>query len=520
MELVQGLGLSVGKTFNSQLGGQTSGELFLSRTVADFEATAAALKAAGVALDAWMVETWYYFPRLAAPEWQAGTTANTLWSVLNVSDAAGAASARDFADRPLWFPSPPLPPPSPAPKEPLPPTRSYSPVRLAAARALVARRAAAVMPAYGELLKQADALATGPLPAPVTSKDFTPPSGTKRSYESAGRYDWPCTWQPAPPLTCAPAPPGPPCNASSGLPWVERDGCPNEAAIAAQDAPRWEALSAFVQTLGAAYFFSRNETFAQRGVEAVRAWLLSNATGMLPDLTFAQYVPGKNNTHTSGMIDFSYKLPGLLDCIALLAASPSWTAADGAAMQAWAAGVLRWQLESTQGCAEAAMPNNHGTWFDAQALALALFTGNGSVASAVAAATAARRFDTQIAADGSLPQETSRQDALSYTEFDIAALQSVAQLAAAAGADLWAHVTPRGATLADTLAFLAPFAVGGKPWPFSQTAPFDFSTLWSLYRRAALATGNASFEAWAAALPGNASGPTELDNLMWCWACP
>ena len=166
------------------------------------------------------------------------------------------------------------------------------------------------------------------------------------------------------------------------------------------------------------------------------------------------------------------------------------------------------------------MPNNHGSWYDAQALALALFSGNETVASAVASAAAARRFDLQIAADGSLPLETSRQDSLSYSQFDIEALQMVAQLASAVGVELWAHVTPAGATLASTLAFLAPYAADGRPWPFSQTAAFDFSTLWTLYRRAALATSNETFAEWATALPGNSSGPTELDNLMWCWACP
>lgn len=83
--LVQGLGLAAAKTFNSQLGGATSGALFTSETLLDFRDTAVALAAAGVALNESMVETWYEFPQLAAPETEGGTTANAMWGVLNAS---------------------------------------------------------------------------------------------------------------------------------------------------------------------------------------------------------------------------------------------------------------------------------------------------------------------------------------------------------------------------------------------------------------------------------------------------
>lgn len=398
-------------------------------------------------------------------------------------------------------------------------TYTWSPTLLATARGLVALGYAPLLPAYTELLREADALACGPTPAPVTAKNFTPPTGTRHTYVSAGRYDWPCTWQPTPPQVCAPAPPGPPCNASTGLPWAERDGCPNNAAVAAQDGPRWEALSTYVRTLGLAYYFSQNESYAALGTGAARAWFLGADTAMLPNLAYAQYVPGKPNTYSTGMIDFSYLLPELLDALALLSASPSWTAVDAAGMQQWAADLLHWQLSSTQGREERNMPNNHGTWHDAQALALALFTGNASAARAVAVEAAALRLDAQIAPNGSLPQELLRADALSYERFDIEALQALAQLAGAAGVDLWGHATPAGATLASTLTFLVPYALQGVPWPFSQAAPFDWSTLWTLFRRAALATSNATFANWGGALPGNFSGPTEADNLIWCWAC-
>lgn len=71
--LVRSKGLSVGKTFNSQQGGQTSDELFFTNTMKDWDATAKA----GVKLDYAMVETWYTYPSHAAPESTAYTTTYT-----------------------------------------------------------------------------------------------------------------------------------------------------------------------------------------------------------------------------------------------------------------------------------------------------------------------------------------------------------------------------------------------------------------------------------------------------------
>ena len=75
--LVRGLGLEVGKTFNSQAGGATSDALFHALTVADYGNTTAA----GVLLDHHRVETWYEFPKTAAPETLAFTTSYTALDV-------------------------------------------------------------------------------------------------------------------------------------------------------------------------------------------------------------------------------------------------------------------------------------------------------------------------------------------------------------------------------------------------------------------------------------------------------
>ena len=82
--LVRGLGLEVGKTFNSQAGGDASDALFHALTLADYGNTTAA----GAVLDHYMVETWYPHPVKAAPETLAYTTAFTALDVARRASSA------------------------------------------------------------------------------------------------------------------------------------------------------------------------------------------------------------------------------------------------------------------------------------------------------------------------------------------------------------------------------------------------------------------------------------------------
>jgi len=88
--LVHSLGMEAAKTFNSQAGGTASDKLFYEGTLLDQKYTLDALVQASAVLDHWMVETWYPFPRHAAPENAPYTTAFTLAAAIQ---AAGLAEA-------------------------------------------------------------------------------------------------------------------------------------------------------------------------------------------------------------------------------------------------------------------------------------------------------------------------------------------------------------------------------------------------------------------------------------------
>ena len=81
----------------------------------------------------------------------------------------------------------------------------------------------------------------------------------------------------------------------------------------------------------------------------------------------------------------------MLDAVKLLEQSKSFTAKDSKQLQAWFGKLLNWILTSPQGQEESRQANNQSTAYDAQVIAIALYTGNLKVAREIINAVPAKR---------------------------------------------------------------------------------------------------------------------------------
>jgi len=173
-----------------------------------------------------------------------------------------------------------------------------------------------------------------------------------------------------------------------------------------------------------------------------------------------------------------------VDGIGLLAGSKSWTAADQQQMQTWAAAYFHWLTTSKIGLGEDAAGNNHGTWYDVQAVSLALFIGNTNYARAQLLAARDQRIAKQIEADGRMPRELARTLSFNYSLFNLRAEMQLADLGRAAGVDLWHYHTADGRSLLKALEFMAPYADPDRRWPYQQIRGANRSELGEILRRA------------------------------------
>jgi hypothetical protein len=271
---------------------------------------------------------------------------------------------------------------------------------------------------------------------------------------------------------------------ADGLPYIRKDGQTNPEVKEYKDKEYMPKLCADVHTLALAYYFSGEQQYADHAAGLVKVWFLDTATRMNPNLNFAQAIKGVNTGRGAGMID-SRHFVKLIDGIGLLNGSKSWTDKDQRGMQQWFTDFLHWMQTSKNGLEEMKAANNHGAWYDAQRLSMALFTGDKEQAKKIVA-SAADRLDKQMDANGKFPKEMERTISLHYTSFVMNAFFNIAQMAGKTGFDLWSYTSPSGKSLAKAFEALKPYLQQQKQWEGPQIKDFDYEDGYPLLMEASL----------------------------------
>lgn len=322
--------------------------------------------------------------------------------------------------------------------------------RLVDAKAQLNRGSDSLKASLDHLVGQADSwLSQGPWT--VTSKANAPPNGTIHDYASQAPYWWPNP------------------NSADGCPYIDKDGVRNPEVDNYPD--KIDSIKLFNSTyvLSLAWYYTGNPKYSYHAADIIRTWFLDPETAMNPNLDHAQIIPCANTGRSIGIIDFSQDYTEVIDAVAILnTGAPGWSKTDAAAFHEWNKRFLIWLAYSPFGVEESSATNNHGTFANMQITALALFTGNYSLA--LSKANLAKDFiDNQITSNGSQPQELARTRSFHYSNFDLTAHLRWALIARKLGVDLFKYEGPQGQTLFKAVNFLVPAATGGaSDWAYPE----------------------------------------------------
>lgn len=319
--------------------------------------------------------------------------------------------------------------------------------------------------AYDQLIKDADqALVDGPFS--VTNKEKLPPSGDKHDYASYSRYWWPDPNQP------------------TGLPYIRRDGetNPGSQSLKESDRKRIGALGKNAETLGLAYYLSGEEKYAIKAAQLLRVWFLDTETHMNPNVNHAQCRPGHNKGSKSGVLDGRLMIRALEGSL-LIASSPALSDNERKRLKVWAGEYFDWLTTNAMALEEAASKNNHGSFYDLQAMYFALYSGNRDASIQIAQRFAQRRIYSQIKQDGSMPEEMARTRPLFYSIYNLHAMFLVAHLANKVDVDLW-EADARDSRLRAGLDYLVPYVDPKKAWPHPTIREADRMEIFSILQMA------------------------------------
>ena len=303
---------------------------------------------------------------------------------------------------------------------------------------------------YRALIQEADSLLEVESLS-VMMKGKTAGSGDKHDYLSQARYFWP---DPAKP---------------DGKPYINRDGITNPE-IATLDRNRLGETADRIKKLALAWYFSGDERYAAKAVKLIRVWFLDKSTAMNPNLEYAQVAPGHDNDkgRSYGLID-TYSFVEMLDGIALLENSASFTKKDGKALRKWFAALTYWMLHSPQGKEESLAANNHSVAYDSQIIAYSLFTGDRPAAIRIIEDFPEKRIFAQSEPDGSQPEELRRTLSLHYSNYNLEHIADIAAMASRLGKNFLTETSADGRGFYKMSDFLARYAGKDAPqWPYRQ----------------------------------------------------
>lgn len=343
------------------------------------------------------------------------------------------------------------------------------------------------------VIKKADALLTVK-PNSVMDKGAVPPSGSKHDYMSLAPYFWP---DPAKP---------------DGKPYIRKDGERNPEIKKITDATNLSNLNTQCKFLALAWYFTGKQEYAAKANELLTAWFINADTKMNPNLDYAQAILGVNDGRGIGIIESRW-LAELADWMGLLEGSKAFTKDQSAGIKDWYKQYLTWMLTSKNGKDEHHAKNNHGTIYDSQVAAYALFTNQKELAKKIITGSL-ERINIQIEPDGKQPLEMERTRAYSYSTFNLTdGWFNLALLGNKAGVDVWNYKTADGRSIRKALDWLIPYALDEKTKDLKQIVPYEKTDLYKLLILAGKAYKDDAYLKKAATIESNQE--TALTDLFY-----
>ena len=321
------------------------------------------------------------------------------------------------------------------------------------------------------LTKSADSYLNAKLLS-VMDKPEVPASGDKHDFMSVAVYWWPNP------------------NTPDGLPYVPRDGKINPEFYTITDLAEFGTLVRDVNVLSNTYYFTGQTKYSDKAALMIRTWFIDSATKMNPNMQYAGAIKGITDGSPIGVMQLN-NLPQILDDIQILKTSGSWTASDQTGFETWCGSYFNWVTTSVNGVKESAQPGNLGSWYNADAGALAEFLGNHTYAQQ-AVTKEKGLIDGQIrGSDGFQPLEMARTRPWNYSNINLQALATMSRVATKENIDLWDYTAPHGGSIKKAINFLVPYVNGTTSWPYPDyDAPIPLNHMTFTLRQAATAYNN------------------------------
>lgn len=246
-------------------------------------------------------------------------------------------------------------------------------------------------------------------------------------------------------------------------PYVNRDGQSNPANFN-EHRKAMIALSIQMPALTAAWRITGQRKYAEHACAHLRAWFITPATRMNPNLEYAQGVHGVSTGRSYGIIDTLHLVE--VARAASLIAPRMLSHSDNLALKDWFRSYLQWLTTSDKGRKERAALNNHATCWALQAAEFARLIGDNETRSDIRREYISVLLPGQMGEDGSFPKELARTKPYSYSIFNFDAMTMLCVSLKGIGDNLLTFHLSDGRGICKAAEFIYPYLKNKSAWPY------------------------------------------------------
>lgn len=248
-------------------------------------------------------------------------------------------------------------------------------------------------------------------------------------------------------------------------PYINRDGQSNPNNF---DAHRkvMVALSMEMPALTAAWLLTGDERYGRRACDHLRAWFVTPATRMNPNLMYAQAVTGRSTGRNYGIIDTLHLVEVARAAGFLMHELMDHRDREG--VHEWFARYVDWLSTSERGQQERDTKNNHAMCWALQAAEYARLTENQAVRKDVYRRYREILLPRQEAEDGSFPLELRRTKPYSYSIFNFDVMAGLCQSLKGLMPDPTTFHLADGRGMLKAAAFIYPYMKDKSAWKWAK----------------------------------------------------
>jgi hypothetical protein len=225
------------------------------------------------------------------------------------------------------------------------------------------------------------------------------------------------------------------------------------------------ALSIEMPALTAAWLITGKRQFGQRACDHLKAWFVTLATRMNPNLMYAQAVQGRSTGRNFGIIDTLHLVEVARAAGFLVGDLLNKRESDG--VRGWFASYLTWLCQSERGQEERDTQNNHAICWALQAAEFARLANNGEVRQDVYRRYREILLPDQEAENGSFPRELARTKPYSYSIFNFDVMAGLCQSLKGLEPDPTTFKLADGRGLLRAAEFIYPYMKDKSQWKWA-----------------------------------------------------